>query len=198
MSSLRSHLLMRRLLACLGFLWLSSVPLLAHHLPPGMEDVDEFEDGMAFMAGIRHPLLGMDHWLFAVAVGVLAVLWKTCSTKISPLTCLLLAMIGGIASGLQGIILPAVSWALLTALLAVMTWSSASFRGEAMTLLGITMLALCQGNQHGIAWPLDAGSAWYGTGIVITTMVLACCGAVVADLAATPFRLKRPARVTSH
>ncbi|WP_146848563.1 HupE/UreJ family protein [Brevifollis gellanilyticus] len=198
MSSLRSPRLVRRLLACLSLLWLTSAPLLAHHLPPGMEDVDEFEDGMAFMAGIRHPLLGVDHWFFAVVVGVLAVLWKGRSNKISPLVCLLPAMLGGVISGLQGIVLPEVSWALLTAMMAVMTWSASTFRGQAMTLLGITMLALWQGNQHGIAWPLDAGSGWYVAGLMITTTVLACCGSVVTELAVTPFRLKRPARVTSH
>jgi urease accessory protein len=198
MSTLRSPRLVRRLLACLSILGLTSVPLLAHHLPPGMEDVDEFEDGMAFMAGIRHPLLGIDHWLFAVVAGVLAVLWKTRGTKISPLACLLPAMLAGITSGLQGVMLPAVSWALLTAMLAVMTWSASTFRGHAMTLLSITLLALWQGNQHGIAWPMDGGGGWYVTGLMITTTVLACCGAVVADMAAMPFRPKRPARVTSH
>ncbi len=43
---------------------------MAHHLPPGMEDVDEFA-GEPLRAALTHPFSGADHWLAALAVGLI-------------------------------------------------------------------------------------------------------------------------------
>lgn len=198
MSPLRPHQLMRRLLACLGFLWLTSVPLLAHHLPPGMEDVDEFEDGMAFMAGLRHPLLGWDHWLFAVAVGVVAAWGASRFSRAAPVASLLLATMAGAACGLQRVILPVPACALGIAVLAVMISVRARSPGLTLSTLLITMLAFWQGDAHGMAWPLHTGGVWYLTGIGFMTAALAGCGLAVTRVASISLGLKRPASATSH
>ena len=49
---------------------LLAVPVFAHHLPPGMEEVDEFSDSASFLMGINHPLSGLDHLLAALLTGV--------------------------------------------------------------------------------------------------------------------------------
>ncbi len=51
-----------------------TVPLHAHHLPPGLEEVDEFDNAAAFQGGMVHAFSGSDHWLLAVLGGALLVL----------------------------------------------------------------------------------------------------------------------------
>lgn len=198
MSPLRPHRPLRRLLVCLGFLWLASVPLMAHHLPPGMEDVDEFEDGMAFMAGIRHPLLGWDHWLFAVVVGVVAAWGTSRFSRLAPPACLLLATMAGAACGLHRVIVPVPACALGMAVLALMISVRARSPGLTLGTLLITMLAFWQGDAHGMAWPLHTGGMWYLTGIGVMTATLAGCGLAVTRVASISLRLKHPASVTTH
>ena len=43
---------------------------MAHHLPPGMEDVDEFADE-SLTAVVAHPFTGVHHWFAALAVGLM-------------------------------------------------------------------------------------------------------------------------------
>lgn len=189
---------MRQLLAILGFFCITSTSLLAHHLPPGMEDVDEFDDHTAaFTAGIRHPLLGMDHMLFAMAVGVVATLGTTRAAKAAPVF-LMTAIIAGAASGLQGVVLHTFHCALVTGLLAVLIWPVVRSSRSALMLLLIAMLALWQGNQHGIAWPLVTGGVWYLAGLLAMTAALVLSGIAISRLASVMMRLQIPATVTTH
>ena len=55
-------------------LWWAAGQAMAHHQPPGMEDVDEFADE-PFTAALTHPFTGADHWLAALAVGLMVWSW---------------------------------------------------------------------------------------------------------------------------
>src|SRR6188474_2294555 len=48
-----------------------SVPAGAHHLPPGFEDVDEFNE-VRMVSNLLHPFTGLDHLLLALSIGWLA------------------------------------------------------------------------------------------------------------------------------
>ena len=48
-----------------------SIPAVAHHLPPGFEDVDEF-DQARMVSDLLHPFTGLDHLLLALSIGWLA------------------------------------------------------------------------------------------------------------------------------
>lgn len=186
------------LLVCLALLCLGSSQLLAHHLPPGMEDVDEFDDDVAFMAGTRHVLLGADHWLAALAVGAVTAIGATRSSKTASAACFLFGTVAGAALGVQGVILDASLALLVTGLLAAMNWPNARARLSALKLAAITMLALWQGNDHGLAWPLDTDVGWYVSGMLGMTSVLVGCGAGLTKMALGMVRPPHPARVTTH
>lgn len=186
------------LLVGFGLLCLGTTPLLAHHLPPGMEDVDEFEDDAAFMAGTRHVLLGSDHWLAALAVGAVAALGATRTAKVTPAACFLIGIAGGAALGLRGVILNASFALLVTGLLAALNWPNARSRLSALKLAAVTMLALWQGNEHGVAWPLDTDTGWYVTGMLCMTVALVGCGAGLTKMALGMIRPPHPVGVTTH
>lgn len=175
-----------RVLSCLTVVSLflvTALPLHAHHLPPGMEDVDEFEDGAAFMAGLRHPLLGFDHWMLASVVGVLVVTGVCRSSK-----GLLSSLLGGVAVGatlgVNAVVLPSGSMSLLFALAIplLLLMQRGKLPISAQSGL-IAFAALWQGNIHGLAWPLEAATGSYIFGLVATTAILAFCGGVVAKVA---------------
>lgn len=182
----------------LFFVTVAPLPLHAHHLPPGMEDVDEFDDGAAFMAGLRHPLLGMDHWLFAMIIGAVAAAGMTRFARLSPFASLLAGVIGGAALGLKGLIFPGAFMIGMAALMTVLVMPNSRMHWAVLKLLLVGLAAFWQGNQHGIAWPLDYGGMSYVAGISTTTAWLAFTGAALQRLASRMARLPRPARVSSH
>lgn len=51
-----------------AFAWLMAAPLaLAHHLPPGLEEVDEFGNE-TLRSQIIHPFTGLDHWTLTLGI----------------------------------------------------------------------------------------------------------------------------------
>ena len=194
----RSCQTLSRLFASLLLFLITAVPLHAHHLPPGMEDVDEFEEGAAFMAGLRHPLLGTDHWLFAIAVGVAATVGVSRFARVCPVASLLAGVIGGATLGLSDVIFPSALMAGMAVLMAVIVMLTSRMHWFVLKLILIGLVAFWQGNQHGIAWPLESGGVEFVVGLLVTTITLAFGGAALLRLAPRTARLARLSRVTSH
>lgn len=170
------------LLAMLATVWMP-MNALAHHLPPGMEDVDEFEDGAAFLAGLRHPLLGMDHWLFAVVVGAL-VGWVVSRGRWVLPACFAGGLSAGMLLGLKGMLIAGSAWCAPVALLAGLALVAMRPRLPVAPQAGlVAAVALWQGNAHGLAWPVEAGGAGYGAGVVLASLLLAAGGATVVGFA---------------
>lgn len=197
-TKLRSRLNLTRLFASLLLFLITAAPLHAHHLPPGMEDVDEFDEGAAFMAGLRHPLLGMDHWLFAIIIGAVAAAGMTRFARLSPAASLLAGVIGGAALGLKGLVFPGALIVGMAALTVLLVMPGSRVHWMVLRLLLIGLAAFWQGNQHGIAWPLESGGVAYIAGLMVATTALAFIGAAMLRLASRTARLPRHARVTSH
>ncbi len=195
-TKLRSRRILNRFFASLLLFLITDAPLHAHHLPPGMEDVDEFDEGSAFMAGLRHPLLGMDHWLFAIVVGAVATAGMTRFARFSPAASLLAGVIGGAALGLKALVFPGALIVGLAVLMIVVVMPSSRMHWSVLKLLLIGLGAFWQGNQHGIAWPLESGGVGYVTGLVVATTALAFSGAALRRLALRAALLLRPARVS--
>jgi urease accessory protein len=182
-----------RLLAFLGFIWLTSAHLHAHHLPPGMEDIDEFEEALAFTAGLRHPLLGMDHLFFAVSVGFLAASCMTKCSRRSLLIALFAGVLGGAVLGRQSIVLPSLPLVIMLPIMLLV------FRERLPAKLGfilVGMAAIWQGNDHGIAWPFESGYMVYLTGMLMMTAGITTAGAALVLLANNLRRLS-PASASS-
>lgn len=181
-------------LALLGLLLLAALPLHAHHLPPGMEDLDEFEDGAAFLAGVRHPLLGLDHWLFAVSAGALAFAVFQGAAAVRTLMLLLVGVAAGGMLGANEVSVPGVQFGFAAALVSpLLLWSLASrFKlSVALTFFGMALPALWQGNAHGLAWPMEAGVGFYLAGMAAMTAALALSGGVAVWAARSAVTARR-------
>ena len=146
-----------------------------------MEDVDEFENETAFIAGLRHPLLGWDHCLLALAVGAVAVSATRRPRLLVP--ALIISVAGGGLVTLQGWLPPMTFWsssiAVTAALLLLAARDRLPFQMQAAV---ISVAGALQGMDHAIAWPLDSAAPAYQAGIVATTLLLACIGALIASM----------------
>ncbi len=170
-------------LLLLGFLLVVAWPAEAHHLPPELEEIDEFADE-AFKAGLRHPGQGIDHWLLAAVAGVLAA--GAAGWRGMGLTAAVL--LGGLmaGAGLQAaaFTLPgAVQGDWIVSIIA----GALLFAGGRLPLVWrLVLLALAafwQGQGHAAAWPWESVLRPYMTGVLLASGGLFLGTAAVARLA---------------
>jgi len=155
-----------------------------------MEEVDEFAEP-AFAAAVLHPLSGVDHWLAAVAVGLIGWSWgrKTGGQSIG---LFVLAMAGGITAGQAGFHLPlmeaglAVSVVLGGCVVAGSRWFSAK---SVLALAALT--GAWHGMAHGMEMPAAVPAGPYATGLVLGPALLATLTALLATR--LPAAASRPA-----
>lgn len=134
-------------------------------------------------AGFSHPLLGLDHLLAMIAVGLFAAsrggkaLWLVPAAFVA-------MMVGGGVLAMAGIGLPMVEIAI--ALSVIVLGAAVALRlslplAGAMALVGA--FALFHGHAHGTEMPAGASALTYGLGFVAATALLHGVGVVLGLLA---------------
>ncbi|MFM7652496.1 MAG: HupE/UreJ family protein [Vulcanococcus sp.] len=162
--------------------------------------------GSGALSGLLHPLLGVDHLLMLVAVGVAAAV-------LSP-ALLLWALAGAVAGsllGVAGLQLPGLEGMALLAVLAVAGWTALAPRltvrhawvGSRPRFSGALVAAavMIHGLLHGLEAPAGAGGlAWWAGALLASiaiaggTTVLLRRLPVAASLAASPQGARRPSQ----
>ena len=128
--------------------------------------------GGGLVAGITHPLFGLDHLLAMVAVGVWAFQLGGRAKWLVPASFVaLMAVAGGV--GMAGIALPMVESGIATSVLILGLLIAFSVRvTPALGAFIVALFAIFHGHAHGAEMPL-LGSAWqYGIGFVASTAAL--------------------------
>lgn len=166
---------MIRTLSLLVFLLASLFPIisLAH---PNHSPIAGFTDGFL------HPLIGVDHLLAMIAVGILAFQKKKRWIWGLPLTFIIFMVVGGIL-GVKGITFP---WFELGISLSVLTFGFCIAFPQFISSVALTSLvmvfALCHGYAHGIEMLPVQSVKFYGLGFVITTALLHIFGILIGKL----------------
>jgi urease accessory protein len=161
---------------------LTATPALAH-TGPGVAH--------GFAAGLTHPLLGLDHVLAMVAVGMWAgliggrALWAWPAAFVA--TMILGALVGMAAAAPAGL-------EAAIALSVVALGAAAAFRLNLPLLAGTAVcgaLALLHGWAHGSELPADTGALAYVAGFALATVGLHALGviAVATVRSAVPARI---------
>jgi urease accessory protein len=139
----------------------------AHHLPG---------EAAGFASGLGHPLLGLDHLLAMVAVGLWAAQLGGRSLWLVPAAFVSLMTVGG-ALGMLGVHLPMVEAGILASVLLLGLLIAASARLPvfgAMALVGL--FAIFHGHAHGAEMPAGASGISYALGFALATAALHGCG----------------------
>lgn len=136
-----------------------------------------------FAAGFTHPLLGLDHLLAMIAVGLFAASRGGKALWLVPLAFVAMMAAGGLLA-MTGIGLPMVELGI--ALSVVVLGAAVALRlslpvAGAMALAGI--FALFHGHAHGAEMPAGASAMSYALGFVLATAMLHAVGVGIGLMA---------------
>lgn len=139
-------------------------------------------DVLGFSTGFLHPILGIDHVIAMIAVGLWAAMLGGRAIYVLPLVFPLVMIFGG-ALGMNGVALPqvepmiAVSGIVLGLVVALYVkpalWVSA---------LMVGMFAVFHGHAHGTEIPAASNAFGYAAGFVIATALLHAAGIGIGRL----------------
>jgi len=132
--------------------------------------------GTGLIAGIAHPLTGMDHLLAMIAVGLWAAQQQGAARWALPCTFVGTMLIGGVL-GFEGLQLPALESGIAASVLALGLAVALAVRPPLVLAVTATALfALFHGVAHGLELP-EMSSPWtYAAGFVAATAVLHAAG----------------------
>ena len=150
------------------------------------------------LAGLEHPLFGVDHLLAMVAIGMIAARNGRIGFFVVP-PAFVLAMMVGAAFGIAGIGLLSIETGIALSLVVfgAMVALARPLSLEAAASLA-TIFGLFHGNAHGLEIPESAGGLAYAAGFVLATSALHAAGALSAlKLAGRPATVRTAGAATS-
>lgn len=134
---------------------------------------------MSFAEGLRHPLMGLDHVLAMVAVGLWASQLGPRALWLLPLTFPLLMAVGA-ALGFGGVALPWVEIGITGSVLVLGAMVALALRpGLAVSVPLVGLFALLHGYAHGVELPASASALDYGAGFIAATLMLHAVGIAI-------------------
>ncbi|BCH20593.1 protein hupE [Mesorhizobium sp. L-8-10] len=131
------------------------------------------------VAGLAHPIFGLDHLLAMLAVGMIAARTGGRGIAALPLS-FVAAMLAGAALGMSGVALPAVEPSIALSLVvlgAIMAFGRRQPLARSCALVGL--FGLFHGHAHGLEVPASASGLAYVAGFVAATLALHGTGALV-------------------
>ncbi|MEX6508116.1 HupE/UreJ family protein [Jiella sp. M17.18] len=154
---------------------------LAAATAPAFAHINPMEHG-TFLAGVSHPLTGLDHIVVMVSVGIWAAMIGGRAIWIVPLS-FVATMTAGFLLALAGVQLPFVEPAILASVVAIGLLVAAAVKlpVPAASLI-VGAFALFHGHAHGTEFALSnagMGAEEFGLGFALSTAALHCVGLAV-------------------
>ncbi|MGA4637335.1 HupE/UreJ family protein [Pseudomonas solani] len=149
---------------------------LALFLTPALAFAHPGHDSSGLMAGVAHPITGLDHLLAMLAVGLWAAQQQGAARWALPVTFVGTMLLGGLL-GFEGLQLPFMETGIAASVLALGLLVAVAVRPPMFVAVGLTALfALAHGVAHGLELP-DLSSPWgYAAGFVAATAALHAAG----------------------
>lgn len=138
--------------------------------------------GFAMVDGLRHPLMGMDHLLAMVAVGLLA--WQFGGRAALSLPAMFVgSMALGAAVSNMGIEMPGVELLITASVIAVGLAIALDLREPVLISAAmIGLFAFAHGQAHGAEIPQGTNVYGYAAGFIVATALLHAFGLVLGRL----------------
>lgn len=139
-----------------------------------------------FSSGIMHPMMGWDHILVMVAVGLWGALLGSPAIWTLPIVFPLLMALGG-ALGFLGVPLPAVEIGIATSAVVLGALVALTSRPPLwVAAIVVGAFAIFHGHAHGTELPNAANPLAYSIGFVLATGLLHLCGITMGLLVRWP------------
>ncbi|HQR50301.1 MAG TPA: HupE/UreJ family protein [Methylophilaceae bacterium] len=129
-----------------------------------------------FFSGFAHPLMGVDHLLAMVAVGLWAAQIGGAARWQVPTAFVTLMLLGG-ALGMSGFSLPYIESGVVGSVMLLGLLIAVSCRpSNAVSMAIVSFFALFHGHAHGAEMPVLLGAIAYSCGFALTTASLHAVG----------------------
>lgn len=139
---------------------------------------DALQSG-GFMSGISHPVLGFDHLLAMLSVGILSAQMGGRAIWTVPTTFVFIMLIGGIL-GIQGLPLLSVELGITLSVLALGVALAAEKKISSLfAMIFVGFFAIFHGHAHGSEMPNLAEPLLYALGFVIGTASIHISGVLI-------------------
>ena len=149
-----------------------SLYTLALFLTPAVAFAHPGHDHAGLLAGLAHPVFGLDHLLAMLAVGLWAAQQRGQARWALPLTFVATLLLGGLF-GFAGVEMPLMETGIAGSVLAIGLLVALAVRPPLAIAVGLTALfALAHGVAHGLELPALASPWGYATGFVVATAAL--------------------------
>ncbi|MDQ7074182.1 MAG: HupE/UreJ family protein [Gammaproteobacteria bacterium] len=140
-------------------------------------------ESMGLLSGLLHPVLGMDHLVAMLAIG----LWLGMSTRQNswlPMAAFSLCMLAGVFLAVGGgLSLGSIDIGVALSLLVVgLLLASKMALPVAFSAILISLFALFHGGAHGVEMPFSASPLLYGLGFLLSTAALQGVGLVLGRM----------------
>jgi urease accessory protein len=152
-------------------------------LVPVLADAHPFHGRSGLVGGLTHPLMGLDHLLAMVAVGLWAVQLGGRALWVVPTTFVTLMAVGGVL-GMSGVPLPMSGTGVLLSVMVLGVLISAAARlplAVGAALVGL--FAVFHGHAHGAEMPVGGSASGFALGFILATAMLHACGIALGLLA---------------
>lgn len=137
----------------------------------------------SFMAGLQHPVFGLDHLLAIVAVGLWATFAEPKHLWVAPAGFLCGMLLGG-AAGMTGLMLPGVESAIVLSVVVFgVLGLFAAKVPPVLAFIGAALFAGAHGIAHGAEMPAGGGALSYGLGFLLATSALLAAGVAIGQAA---------------
>ena len=141
-------------------------------LLPGLAQAHPGHDVSGLAAGITHPLMGMDHLLAMVAVGLCGAKLGGAARWLLPLLFVAVMLAGGTLA-MAGVHLPGVELGIVGSVIVLGALLVVAQRGHtAPVALLVAGFSLFHGYAHGAEMPAAAGALSYALGFALATAAL--------------------------
>lgn len=166
------------------FAWLESLTFLCMMMGPAvaMAHVGQGDISGGFVSGFMHPILGPDHVVAMVAVGLWGAQLGAPAIWVLPVTFPLVMAFGGVLGAL-GVPIPAIEVGIAISAIVLGAMVALSARPPlwvAMALVGI--FAIFHGYAHGAELPESANAIAFSIGFVVATGSLHALGILIGTV----------------
>ena len=156
-------------------------PLLVGLVIPGLGYAHEAGHGGGFMAGLSHPVFGLDHFLAMISVGILGAQMGGRARWVAPST-FLCAMLGGGILGMQDVQLPYVELGIASSVLVLGVAVAVTKKPYLILAVLVGFFAIFHGQAHGAEMPDLAKPTLYASGFLSGAASIHFAGVLVGVL----------------
>lgn len=137
---------------------------------------DEAEGGAGFVTGLFHPVLGFDHFLAMLSVGVISAQIGGRAIWYIPATFVVTMIVGGVL-GMHSISVLAVETGIAFSVLMLgAILAAGKVMPQWIAIAAVAVFGIFHGHAHGTEMPLIADPWFYGIGFVTGTAIIHLTG----------------------